>query len=73
MACGGCGQSRAVFSAGFRAGSFRGMARGVAMGVAVASEKLRGTYNEAKYTGSGATPVMEAKPYRRPAEQERTR
>jgi len=59
--------------AGLRAGSIGGVVRGVAMGVAVNYDKLRGTYSDAKYTGSNMTPVVEAKPYRRPAEQERTR
>lgn len=72
MACGGCGQARGVAMAGLRAGSVRGVMRGVAMGVAVNYDKLRGTYSDAKYTGTNMTPVVEAKPYKRP-EPERTR
>lgn len=69
MPCGGCGQARGMVVGGLRSGNYRQAARGIAMGVAVNYDKMRGTYSDAKYTGVGNTPVVQAKPYQRPAER----
>jgi len=71
MACGGCGQARAMLGRAITSGSPRGVYQAVSMSVAVNWQKMTGTYNEANYTSMSSVPIREAKPYQRPAERTR--
>ena len=73
MACGGCLGARGMVRGGFaamRASPVRGLrqvAQGVHQAIQVNTSKIRGTYDESKYTQQRAQPpVQKAAPYRRP-------
>ena len=72
MACGGCMGARRMMGAGFRtmrAAPVRGLgqvAQGVRQAVQVNVEKVRGTYDESRYSQRPSPPVQKAAPYRRP-------
>lgn len=69
MGCGGCMGARTQVVRSAARADLQGVAQGVRMGAQVIMQKMRGTYDEARYTGTGQPPAVRATPYQRPPER----
>jgi hypothetical protein len=68
MACGGCRQAARQLVTSARRLDMGGVVAAVRRGVAINVDKVRGTYDDSKYT-TPAKPATKATPYRRPPER----